>query len=161
MITLQDLREFAPAGSPTMLVAIVEHWHFATEAGIETPLRISHLMAQLYVESAGFRSSEENLRYSAKRLMAVWPKRFPALAAAERYAFNPEALANQVYGGRMGNTERGDGWKYRGRGPKQITGRDNYRLIGGILGLDLEDDPDLLLRPDIGFKAAVASLHLA
>ncbi|MCA0276235.1 MAG: hypothetical protein LCH86_09535 [Proteobacteria bacterium] len=153
---LNKLKAFAPGGKPALLKAIADAWPEMEAAGINTPLRICHFMAQISVESGGLRIVEENLRYSASRLCAVWPKRFPTLNAAEPYANNPQALANKVYGGRMGNEKAGDGWRYRGRGPKQITGRDNYRAIGREMGLDLEGDPDLLLEPKNGVLAAIA-----
>lgn len=95
--------------------------------GIDTPARVAHFLAQVGVESGGLARVEENLSYSAERLMTVWPSRFKTLAAAQAYARNPEALANKVYGGRMGSTQPGDGWRYRGRGLKQLTGRNNYK----------------------------------
>ncbi|GAA4108943.1 glycoside hydrolase family 19 protein [Aminobacter aganoensis] len=153
---LNKLKAFAPGGKPALIKALADAWPAMEAAGIDTPLRISHFMAQIFVESGGLRVAEENLRYSASRLCAVWPKRFPTLQSAEPFANNPQALANKVYGGRMGNEKPGDGWRYRGRGPKQITGRDNYRAIGREMGLDLEGDPDLLLDPKNGVRAAIA-----
>ena len=82
----------------------------------------AHFVSQVLHESGGLRWLEENLNYSAARLVAVWPRRFPTEDRARPYARNPERLANNVYGGRMGNTEPGDGWRYRGRGLIQITG---------------------------------------
>lgn len=77
----------------------------------------------------------------------MWPSRFPSIASATPYARNPEALANKVYGGRMGNTKPGEGWRYRGRGFLMITGRDNYVLASGWSGFDLTNDPDLAAQP--------------
>src|SRR5215213_3108469 len=114
------------------------------EFEITTKLRLAAVLGQLAVESNELNKWEESLNYSAKRLCAVWPKRFPSLAAAAPFAGNPQALANKVYGGRMGNTAPDDGWKYRGRTPVQLTGRDMYRQVGKFLKLPLEDNPDLV-----------------
>jgi len=117
---------------------------------------LSAFLGQILHESDGLTRLEENLSYSAERLTVVWPGRFPTKADAQPYARNPEALANKVYGGRMGNTEPGDGWKYRGRGPLQVTGRDNYRSVGGIVGQDLEAMPELLEQPRFALEACIA-----
>lgn len=117
---------------------------------------LSAFLGQILHESAGLTRLQESLTYSAERLTVVWPGRFPTKAEAQPYANNPEALANKVYGGRMGNTEPGDGWKYRGRGPLQITGRDNYRSVGAIMGQDLEGMPELLEQPRFALEAAIA-----
>jgi putative chitinase len=114
---------------------------------VNTCLRIAHWFAQFGHESCNFQKYDENLNYSAKRLMAVWPKRFPTLAIAQRFERNPEALANEVYGGRMGNVSPGDGWKYRGRGP-MITGRENYKMAERGTGLPLLANPDLAAEPE-------------
>lgn len=103
---------------------------FITEKGkdyqLDTPMRIKHFLGQCCIESNFYRSLEESLYYSVERLQAVWPKRFPTYASAVPYAKNPEKLANFTYGGRMGNDTVGDGWMYRGRSIKQITGKNNY-----------------------------------
>ena len=112
---------------------------------IDTPLRIAHWMAQFGVESKGFTDFDEDLSYSAERMCEVWPGRFPTLASALPYARNPEALANKTYGGRMGNTQPGDGWRYRGR--PALTGRDNYTACAARTGLDLVNNPDLASDP--------------
>lgn len=102
-------------------------------------------LAQIGHESAGLQIQQENLHYSAARLRQVWPGRFRSDATAAAFANKPEALANLVYGGRMGNHEPGDGWRYRGRGYIQLTGREAYREVGRRTGLKLEDQPDLAL----------------
>lgn len=94
---------------------------------------------------------EENLNYTtAERICAVWPSRFPSVADAQPYVRNPEALANKVYNGRMGNEEAGDGWRYRGRGPIMLTGHEAYRKMGELIGMDLETSPQFVLEPMIG-----------
>jgi putative chitinase len=115
--------------------------------GVTTPLRIAHWTAQASVESAGFQKLEENLNYSARRLTVVWPNRFPTLASAEPFANDPEELANKVYGGRLGNTQPGDGWKFRGRGAG-LTGRANYTAAAERTGLDLINHPELAAEPE-------------
>ena len=114
--------------------AILNEWD---KSGKTDPRWLAYIMATAHHETgARFAPVEENLNYSAKRLTEVWPKRFPSIAAAKPYANNPERLANSVYGGRLGNDEPGDGWKYRGRGFVQVTGKDNYAKYG------LADDPE-------------------
>ena len=114
---------------------------------INTPKRQAGFIGQCQHESGNFKTLEENLHYSAASLMRVWPSRFPDQATADQYANNPEKIANKVYAGRMGNTEDGDGFKYRGRGVLQLTGKDSYIFCGQALKLDLMDNPDLLLEP--------------
>lgn len=110
----------------------------------KNPKRFSHFMAQLAHESAHFSRLEENLNYSAKGLWNVFRKYFDDEAHAETYARDPERIANRVYANRMlnGPEESGDGYRYRGRGFIQLTGRENYRNIGNRIGLDLEGNPD-------------------
>lgn len=112
---------------------------------IVTTIRQAHFVAQLSHESNWFRNLEENLNYSANGLISIWGSRFPDLAIAQQYARNPQKIANKVYGGRMGNTEEGDGWKFHGRGLIQLTGRENYKRCGDALGIDLTASPELLL----------------
>ena len=116
---------------------------------ISSPQRQSSFIGQCAHESGNFRILEENLNYSAARLMAVWPSRFPSLDVAEQYANNPEKLANKIYSGRMGNgnEESGEGYAYRGRGLIQMTGKEAYANCGSGLGVDLISNPDLLLNP--------------
>lgn len=104
---------------------------------------MAEFLAQCAHESLQFTRLEENLSYSAERLMQVWPSRFPTLASAEPYARHPHALANHVYGGRMGNVGPNDGWNYRGGGILMVTGLDNYRATGRAIG-----DPALVLCPE-------------
>jgi putative chitinase len=116
---------------------------------IDTTKRQAAFIGQCMHESNGFKTLTENLNYSAKALMATWPSRFPTEEIANEYARQPEKIANKVYGGRMGNDveSSGEGWKYRGRGIKQLTGKENYERCGSGLGVDLVSDPDLLLDP--------------
>ncbi|WP_342248596.1 glycoside hydrolase family 19 protein [Sphingomonas sp. OTU376] len=125
-------------------------------AEIVTPLRVAHALAQWAVETGGFAKLEESLSYSVPRLRAVWPSRFPTDAAAKPFANNPQALAEKVYGGRLGNTKPGDGWLYRGRGPTQLTGHDNYAGAAELTGVDVLGNPDLVATPDVGMLVACA-----
>lgn len=129
-------------------------WAAAADCQIITDLRVRHWLAQLAHESS-LVPQEENLNYSAKRILQVWPSRFKTLKDAQACAMRPEALANKVYAGRMGNTRPGDGFKYRGRGLIQLTGRANYTHYGTETGFDLVNKPDLLLQ--IGVSAIVAA----
>jgi len=125
--------------------------------GINTPLRKAHFYAQLHHESAGFTRLSEGLSYSADRLQKVWPNRFNAANSA-KYARNPEDLANYVYANRLGNGDEasGDGFRFRGRGYVQLTGRDNYRRCSQALYGDdrLLLEPELLEVPDGAAMAA-------
>jgi len=116
---------------------------------ISTPERQASFLGQCAHESAGFTALKENLNYSAEGLTKVWPKRFPSLDAAQPYHRNPEKIANKVYADRMGNgdEESGEGFKYRGRGLIQLTGKDNYEACGEALGADLLNDPDQVSSP--------------
>ena len=109
--------------------------------------RQAAFIGQCSHESGNFKTLEENLHYKAESLMKVWPSRFPDLETANKFANNPEKIANKVYAGRMGNTEDGDGWKYHGRGLIQLTGKENYERCGLAISADLLSNPDLLLDP--------------
>ena len=108
---------------------------------IDTPRRIAAFLGQCAHESGGFKVMQENLNYRAERLCQVWPARFPNLAAANECARNPERLANRVYANRMGNGDEasGDGWRFRGRGLIQLTGRSNYQRFAASLGCSVEE----------------------
>lgn len=118
--------------------------------GIETDLQQAMFLAQIGHESGYLSRVVENLNYAADRLCAVWPNRFPSIQAAEAFARQPERIANRVYANRLGNGDEasGDGWRFRGRGLIQITGRTNYRAAAGALELDVERSPDLLTIPE-------------
>ena len=118
----------------------------ASKFGINTPLRVAHFLAQCGHESGGFRLTQENLNYSAKGLNGIFRKYFPTEAAAAPYNRNPQKIANKVYSNRMGNgTEAsGDGYKFRGRGYIQLTGKENYTAFGKSIGVDIPSNPDLV-----------------
>ena len=109
-----------------------------------SPKRGAHILGQSHHESAGFKRVSEGLYYSTpERIQAVWPSRFKTVADAEPYAKNPKGLADKVYGGRMGND--GEGYKWRGRGFLQLTGKDNYSRFAKEMDLNIVlDNPDLV-----------------
>lgn len=112
--------------------------------------RVPEFLAQISVESGRLTRLEENLNYTTTaRLRTVWPTRFRSDSAAQPFVRNPELLANTVYASRMGNgpPESRDGWRFRGRGLKQLTGRDNYTAYSVASGLPVVTHPDLLLTP--------------
>lgn len=118
----------------------------ATRFQINTPLRLSHFLAQCAHESGNFRLVQENLNYSAKGLLTVFKKYFPDPDIANAYARKPEHIANLVYANRMGNGDKasGDGWRYRGRGFIQLTGKYNYAAFGKIVPENILEQPDLV-----------------
>ncbi len=123
---------------------------------IDTTLRKAHFLTQLAHESGGLRYNEENLNYSAKALKVTFGKYFPTMELAEQYARQPEKIANRVYANRMGNGDEnsGDGWKYKGRGLIQLTGKENYQKFGEAHGIDAVNNPDLLLDPKWALTSA-------
>ena len=118
----------------------------AAKFQIDTPLRLAHFLAQCGHESGGFRVTQENLNYSAKGLAGIFKKYFPTEAAATPYARQPQKIANKVYANRMANGSEasGDGYKFRGRGYIQLTGRDNYTQFGKAIGEDIANNPDVV-----------------
>ena len=150
---------------------LAERWLPHVQAAFErfsinTERQVAAWIAQCAHESAGFKMLTENLNYSADTMAVVWPSRFAVLGPDKKpvkvkgknqpnkFALalhrKPEMIANTVYANRManGNIESGDGWRYRGRGLKQLTGKDNYTRCAQALGLDLVANPDLLLTPE-------------
>ena len=117
----------------------------ASKFGIDTPLKLAHFLAQCGHESGGFRLTQENLNYSAQGLKNIFPKYFPG-NLSESYARNPQKIASKVYGGRMGNgpESTGEGFKFRGRGYIQLTGKDNYTAFGKAINEDILSNPDLV-----------------
>ena len=117
-----------------------------TKFGIDTPVEVAHFLAQCGHESGGFRVVNENLNYSAKGLLGIFKKYFPTQALAEQYQRKPEKIANRVYASRMGNGDEtsGEGFKFRGRGYIQLTGKQNYTAFGKAIGVDIAANPDLV-----------------
>ena len=142
--TVEQVRELVPRalGGPddwyeSMCEALPQY-------NINTVPRVASFIAQCAHESGGFSMLEENLNYKAATLTRIWPQRYPA-GIAEQYAGKPELIANKSYGGRMGNgpESSGDGWKFRGRGALQLTGKANYEAFAKYLGND-----EVLKNPD-------------
>lgn len=116
--------------------------------GINTSIRLSHFLGQCAHESGNFKFTTENLNYSTKGLLTTFPKYFKQPGLAEAYSRNPERIASRVYADRMGNGSEGthDGWKYRGRGYIQLTGKNNYTLFDKFVNEDIVSNPDLVAK---------------
>ena len=124
--------------------------------GIITPKQQSAFIGQCGHECGNFKILEENLNYSAERLMAIWPKRFPTMNVAQPYHRNPRKIANKVYANRMGNRDEAsdDGWRFRGSGWLQLTGHDNFYHAGKACGVDFVMKPDLVRTPQYAAMTA-------
>ena len=118
----------------------------AARFGLNTPLRLAHFLAQCGHESGGFKVVNENLNYSSKGLMGIFKKYFPTSQLAESYQRQPQKIANKVYASRMGNGPEtsGEGFKFRGRGFIQLTGKENYTAFGKSINEDIPNNPDLV-----------------
>jgi putative chitinase len=148
MITQEQLKELLPKNP------YVEHWHrpleqLFPEYEINTPKRMAAFIAQCSHESAGFTALVENLNYRWQSLRKVFPKYFPNDAIAQEYASKPnkqEAIANRIYASRMGNGDEssGDGFRYRGRGLIQLTGKHNYTWFAASLEITPEEATEYL-----------------
>lgn len=162
MLTIELMKRMWPAGDskfPGLRQAIVD----AAPAvfgryGIDSPLLVAHLMAQLSEECGAGTEVVESLCYTTpERIRKVWPSRFPTVASAIPYLRSERKLADKVYNGRMGNAVGSDdGYNFRGRGPSQTTGREGYERLGRLLGVDLIGDPDWILRKENFLLAGVA-----
>lgn len=151
-ITLELLQKICPKTKATVLKQYVVPLNEVCEYyEINTPNRIAGFLANIVHES-GYLAKEvlsENLSYSAKGLMSTFKKYFPNEALAKQYERQPEKIANKVYGGRMGNGDEasGDGWRYRGRGAIQLTGKINYTRLANDLGITPEECAQYLETP--------------
>ena len=158
ILTADSLRHIMPNASEVNILKYLDALKSQlNKFGINTPLRIAYFIAQIAHESGSFKYSSENLNYSAKALRGVFGKYFPTDDLAEAYARQPEKIANRVYANRMNNGDEasGDGWRFRGRGLIQLTGRDNYTQCGSELKIDLINHPDLLSdQPNMAVDAA-------
>jgi putative chitinase len=115
---------------------------------INTPKRQAAFIGQCAHESGNFKTLQENLNYSAEGLMKTWPSRFPTKEIADQYARQPAKIAGKVYNGRLGNTSEEEAAKYLGRGLIQLTGKENYERCGSAIGVDLINEPTLLVEPN-------------
>src|SRR5262245_30073656 len=156
------MKRLWPNAPDALISAIVNRGgDIAIKYELTTPIRQAHFMAQISHESDGGTVTIENMNYrTAQRIRDVWPSRF-TVESAKPYVGNPRGLANKVYNGRMGNRSgTDDGYNYRGRGLIQLTGRESYQKIGKLVGLDLEDDPDLVIKPpDNSFAIAACEFQ--
>lgn len=157
LVTLEQISKLAPGVRPGYMQAFAAAQPVLESFAIaESPLRVAHFIAQLMHESGALTKEYENLNYSARRLVQVWPWRFKPHGPLdpEAYAHNARKLANEVYGGRMGNTGPQDGYIYRGRGILQLTGKGNYAAATARvrrcvpLGPDFAKEPDAVLTPE-------------
>jgi len=139
-LKLEKLKGHIPDGVIAMIPDTAQKFQ------INTPLRLAHFLAQCGHESGGFKATQENLNYSAKGLRGIFGKYFPTDSLAEQYQRKPEAIASRVYGGRMGNGVEStkEGYKFRGRGYIQLTGKDNYTAFGKAINEDVISNPDLV-----------------
>lgn len=151
---------FAARLTPAQVDGLSAILDAAAKHGMALRQHLAYALATAFHETgAKMVPVTESLTYtSAARIRAVWPSRFPTLASAEPFVRNPQGLANRVYGGRMGNTGPDDGWRYRGRGLAQITGRANYARAARELGRDLAGAPDLALQPAIAAEILIRGM---
>lgn len=158
MITAETLRKFAPKLKNLEIHASALEDARRTSS-VTTPRRLCHFMGQIFVETGGFASMVENLHYrNPARLDAIFSAVHGLKDARALIRRGPEAIANRVYANRLGNggEASGDGWRYRGSGYKQLTGRSNYREIGNIVNLNLEGNPELAREPQTAARVAFA-----
>jgi putative chitinase len=157
MITLNTMTNVLNKMAPTQSLKWAAHLYSACMAyDINTPQRLAMFVAQILHESGGLSRTEENLNYSAKRLLEVFPRYFKTAMDANSVVGHPDLIARRIYGGRMGNdpAPSNDGYSYRGRGLIQLTGKDNYKIAGASIGLDLVKNPGLAVEPSIAAKIA-------
>lgn len=161
MVTAAQIKKFCPSANATLVDAIVKNWDYAElEGDIVTPLRIQHFFSEIATETGGLKAVEENLNYTVAGLLSTFGRHRISEAAAQKLGrsgnrkADQKAIANTVYGGawgkkNLGNVEADDGWRYRGGGMMQTTGRENYRKMG------YESNPEELRDPATAFKTAV------
>lgn len=157
-VTLAQILKLTPNARSSYREAFQNGQAILDQYGIsDNKLRVAHFMAQILHECGGLTIQFENLNYSAARLPQVWPTRFQPTGPLDPalYANNPQKLANEVYGGRMGNNKTNDGYNYRGRGLLQLTGKDSYLEASKILAKSNPAAPDFVKNPDEVIKCPV------
>ncbi len=159
LITAEELQQLCPRGDQEAMSAFAAGIADLDRAGINTPIRLAHFLAQVCAETGGLAIVREDTSWTAKQMCALWPGRFktsmdPRILACRG---DPERLAELAYGGRrdLGNIDEGDGWAYRGGGMLQITGRAAYHEAGSAIGVDLEGSPELIEDPGISLAVAL------
>ena len=137
---IQKLKGHIPDGVIAQIPDVMNRFQ------LNTPERLSHFLSQCSHESGNFRVVNENLNYNVKGLQATFPKFFVSADQASQYAMKPDKIANHVYASRMGNGDEasGDGWKFKGRGFIQLTGKNNYVEFGKAIGEDVTVNPDVV-----------------
>lgn len=158
-VTLELLKEICPATKSTVLAKYVQPLNTAGEKfGLfDNPKRMAAFLAQVAHESGGLNVIQENLNYSAKGLTVTFKKYFPTIASTNGYARNPQKIANKVYANRMGNgpESSGDGYKFRGRGLIQLTGKNNYTMFAKSIGKSIDETIAYLGTPEGAVASAV------
>lgn len=166
MFTKETLLEVCPNASRSKLDLDQLSWQLGialnsliadSDFGLNSIYRQAAFLAQTGHESANFQAVSENLNYSQRALLSVFKKYFPTEDLAAAYARQPEKIANRVYGNRMGNgpEESGDGWKFRGRGLIQLTGKNNYEACASELYINLIEEPEWLETPQGAVQSAL------
>jgi putative chitinase len=165
MCAVDVVRLVAPRARANYLAAFENGDALLAEHGITTPLRLAHFLAQVLHETGALTIEEESGDYSAKRLVEIFggPRHRVTWKEARKIEHKPELIFERVYGIRnpvlateLGNTEAGDGWRYRGRGILQTTGRGNYRRMGQKCEVDFEVNPELVVSAEHALKPALA-----
>jgi putative chitinase len=157
MITIDKFKRFAPSADAGLHAVALEAAR--ANSTVQTPRRLAHFLGQMYVETCGFTCLVEDMRYrTPERLDGIFSQVRGTADAADLIRRGPEAIANRVYGGRLGNGPEasGDGWRYRGSGYCHLTGKFNYLKFGQVAGVDLVANPELARDPvkaaQIAFK---------
>jgi len=158
MLTEEQVKKNYPTSKPDVVKALIASMStLAEKYGLSSPLRLAHFLAQTAHESGGFRLIEENLNYSADGLNKIFPKYFiKAGRDAQAYHRQPEKIANVVYASRMGNgdTASGEGYKFRGRGLIQLTGKSNYNGFATDSGITIDEAVAYLSTPEGAVESA-------